>query len=454
MLRKLLVVGMALAISLIGTVPAFAEAPQPAGAVYIMNNAASGNQVLAYDRASDGSLTFVGSFPTGGLGSGIGTTVPADPLGSQNSLIISPDGKWVFAVNAGSNEISSLQVVPGGLQMADKVSSGGAYPVSLTYWDGLLYVLNAAGQGNITGFEVNKYGHLKPLEDSTRSLNAATPENGSQPQILESPAQIKFSPDGKFLVVTDKGGVSGKGLIDVFKVAGGLPAASPAVTQTTNPVPFDFTFDPYGHLVVVDASAGTVTAYMITGSGKLVTDSVALTNQAATCWIASNGTYLFTDNTGSGTISGFDPSPSGTLTPLTANSIVATTGSGTAPLDMGISRDGKYLYSLETGAGMIGSFKINADGSLTSLGSGGSFSAISGFQIVTVEDSGEGIRPEDLPYVFERFYRSEKSRSRATGGAGLGLAIAKGIVEAHGGSIGIASKVGEGTRVWFKIPLG
>ncbi len=72
--------------------------------------------------------------------------------------------------------------------------------------------------------------------------------------------------------------------------------------------------------------------------------------------------------------------------------------------------------------------------------------------IVHVEDSGEGIRPEDLPYVFERFYRSEKSRSRATGGAGLGLAIAKGIVEAHGGSIGIASKVGEGTRVWFTIP--
>jgi len=73
---------------------------------------------------------------------------------------------------------------------------------------------------------------------------------------------------------------------------------------------------------------------------------------------------------------------------------------------------------------------------------------------VSVEDSGEGIRPEDLPFVFERFYRGEKSRSRATGGAGLGLAIAKGIVAAHGGSIGIESEVGKGTKVWFQIPVG
>jgi signal transduction histidine kinase len=71
---------------------------------------------------------------------------------------------------------------------------------------------------------------------------------------------------------------------------------------------------------------------------------------------------------------------------------------------------------------------------------------------VEVEDSGEGIRGEDLPHVFERFYRGEKSRSRATGGSGLGLAIAKGIVEAHGGSIGVDSAPGEGTRFSFTLP--
>jgi signal transduction histidine kinase len=71
---------------------------------------------------------------------------------------------------------------------------------------------------------------------------------------------------------------------------------------------------------------------------------------------------------------------------------------------------------------------------------------------VDVEDSGEGIRPDDLPHVFERFYRGEKSRSRATGGAGLGLAIARGIVEAHGGRIGVESAPGQGTRFFFTLP--
>ncbi len=72
--------------------------------------------------------------------------------------------------------------------------------------------------------------------------------------------------------------------------------------------------------------------------------------------------------------------------------------------------------------------------------------------LVRVRDTGEGIRQEDLPYVFERFYRSEKSRNRMTGGAGLGLAIAKGIVELHGGSIGIDSQPGAGTEVWLRLP--
>lgn len=72
--------------------------------------------------------------------------------------------------------------------------------------------------------------------------------------------------------------------------------------------------------------------------------------------------------------------------------------------------------------------------------------------VVEVSDTGEGIDAEDLPHLFERFYRGEKSRSRATGGAGLGLAIAKGIVEAHGGRIGGESTPGEGTRFFFTLP--
>jgi signal transduction histidine kinase len=70
---------------------------------------------------------------------------------------------------------------------------------------------------------------------------------------------------------------------------------------------------------------------------------------------------------------------------------------------------------------------------------------------VTVCDSGEGIRAEDLPKIFESFYRGEKSRSRATGGAGLGLAIARGIVQAHGGEIRVESQPGD-TRFTITLP--
>jgi signal transduction histidine kinase len=71
---------------------------------------------------------------------------------------------------------------------------------------------------------------------------------------------------------------------------------------------------------------------------------------------------------------------------------------------------------------------------------------------VTASDTGEGIRAADLPHIFERFYRGEKSRNRGTGGAGLGLAIARGIVQAHGGDIQVESKIGKGTQFTFHIP--
>jgi signal transduction histidine kinase len=72
---------------------------------------------------------------------------------------------------------------------------------------------------------------------------------------------------------------------------------------------------------------------------------------------------------------------------------------------------------------------------------------------VTVSDTGVGIPPEDLPHVFERFYRVDKARSRAEGGSGLGLAIARHIAEIHGGKIEAQSQIGAGStlRVWLPL---
>jgi len=71
---------------------------------------------------------------------------------------------------------------------------------------------------------------------------------------------------------------------------------------------------------------------------------------------------------------------------------------------------------------------------------------------ISVSDTGEGIPAEDLPHIFERFYRVDKSRARATGGSGLGLTIAKRLVEAHGGTITVQSELGKGSRFSFTLP--
>ena len=73
--------------------------------------------------------------------------------------------------------------------------------------------------------------------------------------------------------------------------------------------------------------------------------------------------------------------------------------------------------------------------------------------VVSVKDSGVGIPAEDLPHVFERFCRSDKSRTRSPGGSGLGLAIVKQLVEAHGGRVWAESTPGAGSVIGFTLPV-
>src|SRR5438128_156143 len=145
------------------------------GAVFVMTNAADprrGNEVVMYRRQRDGRLILHGYFPTGGLGSGPGFVpgLQADPLASQGALILSRrhPRSLLFAVNAGSDEVSAFQVFDVGLLRVATLSSktetpslAHAYPVSLTSHRRLLYVLNAdllngSVNANITGFRVDR----------------------------------------------------------------------------------------------------------------------------------------------------------------------------------------------------------------------------------------------------------------------------------------------------------
>ena len=74
------------------------------------------------------------------------------------------------------------------------------------------------------------------------------------------------------------------------------------------------------------------------------------------------------------------------------------------------------------------------------------------FILFSVSDTGDGIAPEDLPHIFDRFYRADRARTRSSGGAGLGLAIARRMVEAHGGAIRAESTPGRGTTIAFTVP--
>jgi len=318
-------------------------------AVYTLTNAASGNAVVRYTRAGDGTLTSAGTFPTGGDGSGSG-------LGSQGALAESADGHWLFAVNAGSNTVSTFRVEQHGLTLTDQESSRGAEPISLTAYGRLLYVLNGGGAGNITGFDIRTDGTLIPIRRSTRLLSGNA----------VGPAQVQFSPRGDLLVVTEKA----TNLIDTWVVGNDGRPHEHAAHQSAGQTPFGFAFDPSSHLIVSEAHGGapgasTLSSYEVSPSGGLTPISPAVPDtQTAACWVVvtANGRYTYTTNTGSGTVSSYRIRNDGGLSLLSATA--GATGSG--PIDEGLSTGSGYLYVLN-GDGTISAFKVRPNGGLTPI---------------------------------------------------------------------------------------
>jgi 6-phosphogluconolactonase len=386
------------------------------GAVYTMTNSTTGNEVVAYDRAADGTLTMAGTFATGGTSIGVFAT------GNQNGLLLSNDAHCLWAVNSSSSSISAFEVKGTSLSLIKVVGSGGSRPISLTVNEdlGVLYVLNAGGQlglagvsDNVTGFTIGKDCRLSPLAGSTRALSGSN----------VFPAQVSFNPDGSVVVVTEKtddGGVRG-GHITTFTVGrkGLLSLKSKSVAPvlsdgTLIAEPFGFAFDSRGRLLVTAADCSqpappgnlpgcfvppdnpSLLSYTLNSNGTLtLVDSSGDGGQAAECWLVITGShrwdgqnwdsqkspygqeFAFAVNAiggggltpetelPAGSLTGYRVSPNGSLTRLGVTPVPhAPLG---VPVDAALSRNSRFLYVLSEGDGTINAYTVGPDGGLTLL---------------------------------------------------------------------------------------
>ena len=317
------------------------------GAVYTLTNQVAGNAVAVFARGADGRLTAAGTVSTGGTGTGAS-------LGSQSAVTLSDDGRWLFAVNAGSNDVSVFSVSPAGLALASRTASGGTLPTSLTVHGNVLYVLNAGGTGNISGFAVGSSGALTAIAGATLPLSGSS----------VGPAQVSFSPDGRRLVVTEKN----TNQVDLYAVDANGAASGPTTTPSAGGTPFGFSFGHRNELFVSEA-AGSASSYELdaTGGVSLVSGAV-LTHQGAPCWavVTNDGRIGFTGN-GAGSVSAFAIAPDGAISLVDADGGTALIGAGIN--DIALSHNSRYLYVLQTGgAQAIHAFRVQADGHLTALG--------------------------------------------------------------------------------------
>jgi DNA-binding beta-propeller fold protein YncE len=338
-------------------------------AVFVQTDAVAGNRVVAYHRSGDGTLTLAHSYSTHGLGGQLAGSV-VDHLASQGSLTYDPGHGLLYAVNAGSNTLSVFSVQGDALSFRQVIGSGGTFPVSVAVHGNVVYALNAENGGSVQGYRVF-LGRLFPLPGSRRPLGL---DPTATPQFTNTPGQVAFSPSGSQLVVTTKANGND---IDVFAVHpdGGL-AGSPVVNAEAGTVPFGISFDQAGHLVIADAGTNALATYALAAGGTVtLIDSVG-NSQAATCWVAPDGGFLYASNAGSADVSGYSASPSGNLT------LLGETATDTGTVDASASFGGHFLYVQTGGSGIVDEYRTGAGGSLTEIGSVTVAGAIGGEGIV------------------------------------------------------------------------
>jgi 6-phosphogluconolactonase (cycloisomerase 2 family) len=348
-----------------------AQPNNPAGAVFVMSNAADKNEVIAFERAANGTLGDSVSYDTHGRGSG-GIT---DPLESQGSLTLSHDRSLLLAVNAGSGDVTVFNVhKSGALNFLSNTPSGGAQPSAIAEFNGLVYVLNSGGAGSLVGFRLDNGGRLDQIKNSTAFLTGTTTGGAS----------LAFSPDGQFLVVTER--VANN--VDVFHIQPDGTLSPIVVNANPAPGTFSVAFAPEGVAIVSETgpagatNGSAISSYKVNADGTVTAITHSLpTFAAGNCWdaITPDGRWVYTSNSGSDSISGFNIGKDGTLTPI-GGTILGNNPTGSHNVDIAVSADGKFVYTINSQTGNIGVFAINQNnGTLTSLGQAGDLPKSVGF---------------------------------------------------------------------------
>jgi 6-phosphogluconolactonase (cycloisomerase 2 family) len=294
--------------------PPTSSDPAPRGVVYVESNDPTGNAILAYKRADDGSLTpLKGSpFATGGLG-----VTPSNALGpfdSDQNLIANPDRTLLFAVNGGSDTIAVFSIKTDGSLTpvaGSPFPSGGSNPASVGLSGDILCVVNKDEDPNhpglflpnYTNFLVTPAGRLAPIPHST-----FTDDLGSDP------SQALISPSGNLVFGADfLGGILRSFAIDPTgqlepKAEQGLPPAEFADTGKP-PLPLGLAAHPTRSILYVGfVTINRVGVYRYAASGALSFVRSVPDSGSGVCWLRVNqaGTRLYASNTGDPSVSVFD----------------------------------------------------------------------------------------------------------------------------------------------------
>jgi 6-phosphogluconolactonase len=315
-------------------------------AVYVQTNEAEGNRVLAFRRESDGSLSALGGYATGGAGDG------KPHLASQGSVVLSGDGSHLLVTNAGSGDLSVFSVGADGLSLVEAVASGLA-PKSVAEHEGIVYVLNT-GRPSLVGLGL----------DGLQRIDVVELDEGSDP------AQVGFTPDGSGLVVTDRGANA----IMHYAVDESGRLGQARVSPSAGPTPYGFAF--VGDTLIVSEAFGAekgkaaASSYRLAGGEAMPVSRSIGNGRSEICWavVTKDGRYALTTNFADGAVSRYAIGGDGSITLDDATAGLALEGQP-GLRDEDLSDDGKYLYALHADSRRVFGWAVVSGGRLEPVGS-------------------------------------------------------------------------------------